>query len=87
MAGPQSGPGEESFDVVVCTPEWLKVVTTDRGPRLGRHMLVVAHWDYQLIRDYLFAAVEAEEAPTWPLLVERLGRIGLWEFEDYRELP
>jgi hypothetical protein len=32
----------------------------------------------------LTRAVESEEAPTWPELAIKIGRIGKWEFEDYR---
>lgn len=84
IAGPADGPGEESFDVVVCTPRWLVGCLRGKGPLVGRHHLIVERFDAAQIRDYITSAVEEEEAPTWRELAERLGRLGRWEFEDYR---
>ncbi len=84
MAGPEGKPGEESFDVVVCTPRWLDRWVREDGPLIGRHHLVVERWDWARIRLYLTDAVESEEAPTWPELGVRIGRIGKCEFDDYR---
>jgi hypothetical protein len=84
MAGPEDKPGEESFDVVVCTPRWLYRWVREDGPLVGRHHLVVESWDAARIRLFLTDAVESEEAPTWQELAVKIGRIGKWEFEDYR---
>jgi len=84
MAGPEGGFGEESFDVLVCTPSWLDLRVHENGPLLGRHYLVVKSWDAVSVKGYLTEAVEAEEAGTWQELASKLGRIGKWEFEDYR---
>jgi Immunity protein 8 len=85
MAGPADGPGSESFDVVVCTPSWLGELARRDGPITGRHHLIVDRFDADQVRSYLTAEVEAEEAPSWKALAERIGRIGKWEFEDYAE--
>ena len=84
VVGPAGKPGEESFDVVVCTPRWLDRCVGADGPLIGRHYLIVDRWDAARIRLYLTDAVESEEAPSWPELAARIGRIGKWEFEDYR---
>ncbi|HTL41434.1 MAG TPA: Imm8 family immunity protein, partial [Pseudolysinimonas sp.] len=44
LAGPADGPGEESFDVNVCTPEWLRREVEQTGPMVGRHLLIVSRW-------------------------------------------
>jgi hypothetical protein len=85
IAGPSGGPGEESFDVVVCTPHRLLRLVDEQGPLVGRHHLVVPEWDWPRIRLFLTHAVEGPEAPTWPDLASTLGRLGRWEFEDYRQ--
>jgi hypothetical protein len=87
MAGPADGPGEESFDVMVCTPGWLAERVRSGGPLIGRHYLIVDTYDFATIETVLANAVESEEAPTWNELGERLGRIGKWEFEDYQPSP
>lgn len=83
IAGPANGPGEESFDVVVCTPKWLTDRLDDLTPLIGRHHLIVRSWDWPRIRLFLVGQVAANDAPTWPQLAAKIGRIGKWEFEDY----
>jgi hypothetical protein len=39
LVGPAEKPGEESFDVVVCTPRWLDRWVREDGPLIGRHHL------------------------------------------------
>lgn len=83
MAGPQGKEGAESFDVVVCTPRWL-ARRVQEGPVIGRHHLIIERWDDTVVRRYLTDVVESQEAPTWSELAVKIGRIGKWEFEDYR---
>lgn len=84
LAGPDSGQGEESFDLMVCTPRWVERWVRDNGPLVGRHHLFVEAWDADRVRGYIREAVESEEAPTWSELAAKIGRLGRWEFEDYR---
>lgn len=85
LVGPADGPGEESFDVLVLTPRRSSRWVEQKGPLLGRHHLFVNEFDWPVIKKFLTSAVEREVAPSWPELGERIGRIGKWEFEDYRE--
>ena len=41
FVGPSDGPGEESFDVEVCTPEWLARRCAAEGYVDGRHTVVM----------------------------------------------
>lgn len=84
MVGPAEGPGEESFDVVVCTPRWLERRVREDGPLSGRHHLIMERYDFARVRLYLTEAVESQEASTWAELAHKLARIGKWEFEDYQ---
>lgn len=81
--GPLDAPGEESFDVIVCTPAWISRQVEEQGPLIGRHHLIVNTYDLRKIIRYLKGRVEALEAETWPALAEKIGRLGRWEFEDY----
>ncbi|WP_427887941.1 Imm8 family immunity protein [Kribbella sp. GL6] len=85
IVGPEGGPGEESFDVLVCTPLWLRRVVRAEGPQVGRHHLIVDPFDLRLAIGFLLRRFEELEAPTYDELAEKLARLGLWEFEDYRE--
>lgn len=86
IVGPPDTPGEESFDITVCTPEWLAAQCLAQGGLYNpRHHLVVTldTFDQRALRAWLEARVRAVEAPTWGEVGEKLGRLGYWEFEDY----
>lgn len=87
MIGPSDGPGVESFQVTVCTPEWLAVRCREvDGIYDPRHHLVVnlESFDKRKLRQWFESRVQKVEAPDWHGVGERLSRIGYWEFEDYR---
>ncbi|MBG0569191.1 Imm8 family immunity protein [Actinoplanes aureus] len=87
IVGPPDSPGEESFDVTVCSPEWLaKTCREVGGIYNARHHVVVRVEDFDVrkLRAWLAARVNEVEADTWSEIGERLGRVGYWEFEDYR---
>ncbi len=86
IVGPLHDRGEESFDITVCTPEWLAAKCHEQGGLYNpRHHLVVSleGFDQRTLRAWLEARVREAEAPTWREVAERLGRLGYWEFEDY----
>jgi hypothetical protein len=85
LVGPSDGPGEESFEVIVCTPEWLRREVKEKGPIIGRHYLFVERYNPSQIVRFLHGQVESLEAETWKALGEKIGRIGSWEFEDYSD--
>ena|ERR1022692_1368085 len=82
--GPEEGPGEESFDLTVCTPVWLQRRVRESGPLIGRHYLFVEPLDVEVVTSFLVVQVRQLEAGTWTELAEKLARIAHWEFEDYR---
>jgi hypothetical protein len=84
-AGPSDGPGHESFDLTVCTPSWLARRVREVGrPLVGRHYLIVESMDIEVVLAFLRKQVESIEAPTWSEVAAKVGRLGHWEFEDYR---
>ena len=85
IVGPDDGPGEESFDVLVCTPLWLRSVIENEGPQIGRHRLIVNALNLAEAIRFLKPRFETIEAADWSALCEKLGRLGFWEFEDYRQ--
>src|SRR4051812_21882126 len=86
MIGPEDGDGEESFDLVVCTPGWLAQRLVDR-PLLGRGYLFVQEYRFQALESYLRRLVEQVEGTSWGEVAGKLSRFALWEFEDYQEAP
>jgi len=86
LLGPVDGPGEESFDLTVCSPQWLAVRAPREGLIDGRHHVIVnaESFDPADLRQWLDQRVSSVEAPTWREVGEKLARLGYWEFEDYR---
>lgn len=85
LAGPDNGPGEESFDLVACSPSWLAAQARQNGVVDARHHLVLCGFDWPLLSSYIERRVQQCEGATWNDIAERLSRLGYWEFEDYRE--
>lgn len=79
--------GEEQFQVEVVTPAALQTRLETGGFLLGRHLLIVDRFDWPSVSSFLRARFEEPEAATWQELATKLGRIGLWEFEDYDDEP
>lgn len=87
IVGPPDAPGEESFDITVCTPEWLAMACRRVGGIYdARHHLVVNFEDFDVraLRAWIAARVQEVQAESWQEVGERLGRLGYWEFEDYQ---
>jgi hypothetical protein len=84
FVAPQGSPGEESFDVIVCSPEWIARRAREECIFDGRHHLVVAQFDYQELLQYITRYVSSCEGSSWREVAAKLGRLGRWEFEDYR---
>jgi hypothetical protein len=83
MIGPAGQQGHESFDFMLCTPEWF-ASNIREDFKMGRHYLFVRDFDYmqleRFVREYCGSCAEA---PHWSALAEKLARLGKWEFEDY----
>jgi len=84
LVGPLGGPGEESFDLVVCTGGWLAAQAARESVFDARHHLVVAGFDWSAIKAYLERRVASCEGQDWNDVAAQLSRRGYWEFEDYR---
>lgn len=85
IVGPQGQPGEESFDVQVCTPKWFLRQFAREEVIIGRHFLIVFEYDFNRIRKTIETFCEKCTGETWTEVAEKVGRLGHWEFEDYRE--
>ncbi|GAA4561523.1 Imm8 family immunity protein [Planotetraspora kaengkrachanensis] len=81
--GPQGEPGEERFQITVCTPSALAEQLQHHPFLIGRHWLFVPELHPAEVTRWLNIRISVLEAPTWRELAEKIGRIGAWEFEDY----
>ena len=85
MIGPQDGPGEESFDVLVVAPRWLAAHPAEKGFRWGRSLLILDRWDPARVDRAISDVVRRTEGSTWSELAARLAGFADWEFENYVE--
>lgn len=82
-AGPVDQRGEETFQVTICTLEGVADLVRRDGVVIGRHLIIVASLDTARVEDVVRDRVRRIDGETWPELAAKIGRIGLWEFEDY----
>ncbi|WP_254409356.1 Imm8 family immunity protein [Streptomyces sp. AC495_CC817] len=85
LIGPKEGEGEESFDVLVCTPAWLARQIEGDQPTLIRHTVLMTSLDLRAAILLLEREVARVSGATWNDLLLGLVQIGFWEFQDYRE--
>ncbi len=85
LVGPQDAEGEESFDFIVCTPDWLKERHGDEAVVLGRHYILLFKYDFDLVRKAITEIVEKAAGNNWREVASKIARYGRWEFEDYGE--
>lgn len=84
MIGPKETPGEEAFDTIVCSPDWL--AEHAKLPDLvGDRQIVVDRYNYQAIKNKIQESCRSLEENDWQKLAVKLGAIGKWEFADYAE--
>lgn len=83
MFGPADADGEESFEILVCTPKWLEQQIAKRGILVGLHHLVVNEYDFGAIRDFLSSYAQKCEGSSWQVVAALLSEIGRWEYENY----
>lgn len=85
LIGPSDGPGEESFDVIVCTPKWIERECQKYGVVVGRHRFIVACYDFDLIETTIRKLITGTAGDSWQKVAEKIARYAYWEFEDYKE--
>jgi hypothetical protein len=82
--GPENASGSDSFDILVCTADWLRTRCAEYGPVWGRHMLVIAAYDFGVIESFVARYVAQCTGIDWPSVAIKLSRNAAWEFEDYQ---
>ena len=84
--GPDDGSEDaESFDVMVCTPDWLKQSLHHDDVVLGYHHLIVREYDYRRIINSIEKYLHHCHGETWEDVARKVSRLGKWEFEGYVE--
>lgn len=81
--GPDDQEGGHLFQILVCTPDWIKSNYFSHGAVWGRHMLIVFEYDKDLIVKEISNYVDGCSGKEFWDVAQKLSRIGAWEFEDY----
>ena len=84
LVGPVGQPGEESFDITVCTPKWLAKQYGSSEIILGAHKLIVFSYDYSRLRTFIEKYLRHCSGETWFEMAQKINLLGGWEFENYR---
>lgn len=84
MIGSRGSPGEDSFDFMVCTPEWLHNELSRHDYLFGWSHLFVPRYDYNVLWRAIDKLCTRTAGPDWESVATRLARFGAWEFDDYR---
>jgi len=82
IVGPSDGPGQESFDFMLCTPDWFSSNMKD-DLTTGRHHVFVKRYDHSRLQAFVESYCAECSGSSWKDVAEKLGRLGKWEFEDY----
>jgi immunity protein 8 of polymorphic toxin system len=85
MIGPTDREGEEAFDFMLCTPQWIAHELQTRDRRWGRATLLVSEYSYEVLERTVARLCQRVEGSDWSQVAEVLSRWMQWEFEDYRE--
>ena len=84
IIGDDQGKGEESFDVMVCTPSWLADEQVLDKPIFGRGYLFMARLDLQEAMLFLREQISSVEGDSWEAVANQIARYSIWEFDSYR---
>ena len=74
----------EVFEFLVCTPGWLMDNLRPGDHRLGNHLLITPHYDYERLVKYLHQFCARCEGADWFAIAQKLQALGRWEFEPTR---
>jgi hypothetical protein len=85
MIGPADAEGEESFDFMLVTPQWITRELQTRDALWGRSILVISRYAYETLERAVLALCNRAEGEDWSQVANILNRSMTWEFEDYRE--
>ncbi|SAL04281.1 immunity 8 family protein [Caballeronia ptereochthonis] len=84
LIGPDDSEGGHYYQILVCTPEWIKKEYLHMGAAWGRHMLIVSSFDSDRIKSEINQYLEGCTGKDFGEIAQKVARIGAWEFEDYQ---
>jgi hypothetical protein len=83
LAGPSDGPGEESFQFIVCTPGWLQDQVSREGPMLSTHHVIVGTYDWPALKTFFEQLASRCTGADWREAATKLSRHSDYEYADW----
>jgi len=80
LVGVQGEEGEESFDVLVCSPQWIASRANKDGLVFGYHKLIIEEYDFSIIKSRIEKYIGNLSEDNWQEIASKINLIGLWEF-------
>ena len=74
--------GADFFEVDVVSPGYLEQL--NRPPFFIRHTILAINYDVPTVVALITKYVDGLEEESWEKLVNKIGRMARWEYEDYR---
>lgn len=82
LMGPQGGPGEEAFDILICSLAWVVEEIRKNGVFVGKHSMVVPDWNWAVISKRLGKLFGSVSGDDWESIGNVLRENGRWEMAD-----
>lgn len=73
--------GADCFTMYVTTPLFLEGCVNQAGHQMGRGLIVVPEFDWDVVEQAILETCAALEGENWAELAEKLSRYFLYEYE------
>jgi len=83
LIGLDTSDAADTFNFVVCTPEWLKKSLKPGEALSGRHRIIVPGYDYGIIKREIETYCSRATGATWKEIAARLHAYGRWEYAEH----
>jgi len=83
MIGLPNDESGESFDFLICTPKWIETLLEREKFIFGKGYIVIQEYHYNIIFEIIQDLCDRISGDNWITIATKLGRYGLWEFEDF----
>jgi len=81
--GHEGGEGADIFTFYVCTISALEDQLKVKGCELGRHLIILERFDWELVEKAICDICANASGETWEDIAHFIARYGSWEYEDY----
>ncbi|MGA2298596.1 MAG: Imm8 family immunity protein [FCB group bacterium] len=85
LIGPKESEGEESFEIIICSPSWLMDNIPDGGYLHGQHYLILKKYNSDVLLNCLNILFNNIEGNNWDEIALKLSHFAIWEFDNYKE--